>query len=82
MPTYRFRDKSTGDEYEEFMMISELGAYLEKNDVEQLLNGAPALGDSIRLGLKKPPDSFRDVLREVKKKNSTRFTKSTVNTFD
>ena len=82
MPTYLFRNKDTGEEYEEFMMISELDAYLEKNNVEQLLNGAPALGDSIRLGLKKPPDSFRDVLREVKKKNSTYFTKSTVNTFD
>jgi hypothetical protein len=28
---------------------------------------APALGDSVRLGLRKPDDAFRDVLKNVKK---------------
>ena len=81
MPTYKFMNKDTGVEYEEFMMISELDAYLEKNNVEQLLNGAPGIGDSVRLGMKKPDNGFRDVLREIKKRNSRGISKSTVNTF-
>ena len=31
MPTYRFLNNETGEEYEEFMKISELDTYLEEN---------------------------------------------------
>lgn len=82
MPTYKFYDSTTNSEYEEFMSISELDGYLSKNiNLTQLINGAPAIGDSIRLGLRKPDSAFRDKLREIKKAHSKGFTKSTINTF-
>lgn len=82
MPTYKFYDSTTNSEYEEFMSISELDGYLNKNiNLTQLINGAPAIGDSIRLGLRKPDSAFRDKLREIKKAHSRGFTKSTINTF-
>lgn len=82
MPTYKFLDNKTGQEYEEFMSISALDIYLQENPhVTQLVNGAPAIGDSIRLGLKKPDSSFRDILKNVKREHSRGMTKSTVNTF-
>ena len=82
MPTYLFRNKQTGDEFTEFMSISSLNEYLSANpDVEQLINGAPAIGDSIRLGLRKPDDTFRDHLKEMKKKHSQGISRSTIQTF-
>lgn len=80
MPTYRFLNEDTGEVYEEFMKISELEVYLEENkNVKQLLNGAPALYSGRGKG--KPDDSFRDLLKEMKKKNSKGITRSTINTF-
>ena len=82
MPTYRFHNEDTGEEFEEFMMISELDSYLKNNpNLTQMLNGVPGIGDSVRLGMKKPDNGFRDVLREIKKRNSRGISKSTVNTF-
>ena len=82
MPTYLFLNKDTNEEYEEFMSISAREIYLaEHPNVTQLVNGAPAIGDSIRLGLKKPDDGFRDILRNVKKKHSQGFSTANVNTF-
>jgi len=82
MPTYKFLNNTTGEEYEEFMSISALDVYLQENsNVTQLVNGAPAIGDSVRLGIRKPDSSFRDILKNVKKENSRGVTKSTVNTF-
>lgn len=81
MPTYTFRNTETGEETTEYMSISELDKFLKKNkNIEQVI-GAPAIGDSVRLGLKKPDNAFRDHLKEIKKKHSRGFTKSTVNTF-
>lgn len=80
MPTYRFLNEDTGEVYEEFMRISELEDYLENNkNIKQLLNGAPALSSG--RGNTKPDEGFRDLLREMKKKNSKGFTRSTINTF-
>lgn len=82
MPTYLFRDTTTGVEEELFMSISDRTIYLETNPhIEQLVHGAPALGDSIRLGLRKPDDGFRDRLREIKKAHSGGITRSNINTF-
>lgn len=82
MPTYLYKDINTGEEQELFMSITERGKYLEDNPhMTQLVHGAPALGDSIRLGLKKPDDAFRDRLKEIKKHHSLGITKSSINTF-
>ena len=82
MPTYRFFNTQTDTEYEEFMSISSLAVYLSEHPhVQQLINGAPAIADPIRLGLRKPDDAFRDRLKDIKKAHSRGTTKATINTF-
>lgn len=82
MPYYIFLNTNTGEESEEFLSISDRTKYLEENPhIVQLVNGAPAIGDSIRLGQRKPDDAFRDRLKEIKKAHSGGWTKSTVETF-
>ena len=67
MPKYDFRDIETGEEQEITMKISELDEFKEKNPhLQQFLKHAPGLGDSIRMGLKKPDNGFRDVLSKAK----------------
>jgi hypothetical protein len=80
MPTYRFLNKKTNEEYTDFMSISALEGYLRDNPhLEQLVNGAPMIVSG--RGMKKPDNAFRDVLKEIKKKNSRGITKSNINTF-
>ena len=79
MPTYRFVNNDTGEEYEEFMSISQLDVYLSENtNVTQLLNGAPLIHSG--RGLQKPDAGFRDLLRHIKKGNNKGITRSTINT--
>lgn len=60
------------------MGITEADEYLAKTpEVERLMNGAPALADPTRLGLKKPDSEFRDVLKRIKSKHRG----SNINTF-
>lgn len=80
MPTYRFLNNETGDEFEEFMMISQLDEYLKINpNLTQLVNGAPMISSG--RGMAKPEDGFRDLLKDIKKRNSKGFKRSTINTF-
>ncbi len=82
MPTYRFLNKQTGVEWEEFMGISESEQYLRDNpDVEKLVNGSPMVVGSAMGGKTKPDAGFRDLLKDMKKKHSGGFTRSTINTF-
>lgn len=82
MPTYLFRDKNTGKEWEEFMGISAADKYLEENPhIERLVNGVPGIASGVMHGAKsKPDEGFRDILREMKKKTSKGITQSTINT--
>lgn len=81
-PSYTFINLNTGEEWTDIMSISEREEFLSKNpQVQQQLTSAPALGDSIRLGLRKPDNGFRDRLKEIKKAHSRGLTRSTVNTF-
>ena len=80
MPTYKFLNNDTGEEYEEFMTISALDTYLEENpNLTQLVNGAPALSSGRGIG--KPDAGFRDVLKKIKKNANKGITRSTINTF-
>lgn len=52
MPTYSFRNKNTGEEFDVFMSISELEQYLKDNpDVEKLLSAPHFLGAQMNGGL-------------------------------
>jgi len=70
MPTYCFRNAYTEEVCEVVMRISELDAFkLNHPELELVINGAPGLSDPVRLGLKKPSDGFRDVLKKIKNNN-------------
>lgn len=78
MPTYNFRNKETGEEIEISMKISELDEYKQTNPhLEQFLTRPPSLGDSIRLGIRKPDQGFREVLSKAKEAHP----KGNINTF-
>jgi len=77
MPTYTFRNKDDGSVVELEMKISEREKYLTDNPLmEQIHLTMPGFGDVVRLGLRKPDDTFRDILKERARKNP----KSTINT--
>jgi len=81
MPTYSFRNKETGEEFDEIMSISKLDQYkIDNPQLEQLL-GTPPIGDPVRLGMKKPDDTFRDILKQIKKNNDGKRIRSTINTW-
>lgn len=70
MPTYLFRNINTQETFEKVMRIRDLDEFKESHpELEQLVNGAPGLSDPVRLGLIKPSDGFRDVLKSIKKNN-------------
>jgi hypothetical protein len=80
MPTYKFLNNETGEEHEDFMSISALDEYLKTNPhVTQLVNGAPMIHSGRGIG--KPENGFRDLLKDIKKRNSGGFKRSTINTF-
>jgi hypothetical protein len=65
MPNYNFRNVNTGVEWTDFMSMADKDKLLEQNkDIVQILTPI-AFGDSIRLGMRKPDDGFRDLLRTV-----------------
>ena len=80
MPTYKFLNNETGEEFEEFMTISALDEYLKNNqNITQLVNGAPMIHSGRGMG--KPDASFRDLLKHIKKGNQKGISRSTINTF-
>ena len=77
MPNYSFRNKDTGEEFVEWMSMSQLDTYLAENqNIQQILTPI-AMADPTRLGLHKPDNAFRDRLKEIKKAHR----RSTVNTW-
>ena len=70
MPTYVFKNKETGEEWEEFMFMSERTKFLEENPhVEQIPNATAVFIDTVKLGRTKPAQGFRDLLKQHKKNN-------------
>ena len=83
MPTYSFRNTETNEEFESIMSMAERESYLQNNPhIKQTIKKAPEIGDSVRLGIRKPDDGFRDVLKNVKHHHGgSRTTKNTINDF-
>lgn len=82
MPSYTFRNLETDEVYTTVMSMGEREDFLKSNPhMQQVIHSAPALGDSIRMGLRKPDAGFRDRLKEIKKAHSKGFSRSTVNTW-
>lgn len=76
MPTYRFINKETGEEFEEFFKsYKNKDEYLNNNaHIEQLV-GAPNIVSGVAGS--KPDDGFRDILKNIKR----RIPGSNVNTW-
>lgn len=67
MPTYSFRDKNTQETFDKRMSYADKVEFLEENPhLESIITSAPGLGDPVRLGLRKPDQGFRDVLKNMK----------------
>jgi hypothetical protein len=78
MPVYEFKNLQTGEIVEHTMRISELDEFKKNNPhLERHITGTPGLSDPVRLGLLKPSDGFRDLLKSMKKTSRG----STINDF-
>lgn len=70
MPTYTFRDKNTGETYDKIMTWNDREQYLVDNpNLETIITGAPAMGDSVRLGVRRNDDGFREVMSKISAAN-------------
>lgn len=66
MPTYNFRNKETGEEFEKFMGISAREEYLKENPhIETMIAGAPMICDPVRVGVRKKDSGFKEVLQKI-----------------
>lgn len=67
MPTYHFKNKTTGEEFQDFMSISSKEKYLEENqNIEQVLTNLNIV-DPIGIGVTRPPSDFsKYVLGRIK----------------
>jgi hypothetical protein len=69
LPYYSFEDTKTGEVVKEWMSYTVLDEFLEKNPHLSQQMCAPLQMDSHKLGRMKPPEGFREVLRQVAKEN-------------
>jgi hypothetical protein len=66
MPTYSFRDENTKEEFEKSMSNSDRELFLEENShIKQIFKKFPGTVDSVRVGVRRPDDNFRDVLKKA-----------------
>lgn len=66
MPTYNFKNKETGEEFEKFMGISAREEYLKENPhIETMIAGAPMICDSVLVGVTKRDSGFKHVLQQI-----------------
>lgn len=67
MPTYSFRNKETGEVFDQMMRIAAKEQYLKDNPhLEQVITGAPAFaGDHITI---KKDTGFKEVLQKIHEK--------------
>ena len=69
MPTYTYRNINTGEVFDKMMKIADREQFLLDNpDLESII-GAPAMGDSVRLGIRRPDNGFREVLSKISDAN-------------
>ena len=71
MPIYEFRDKETGEVWEEFLSMSAKDEYLAENPHAELVIGAPALVSGISGVTHKNDGGFKDLLNRIGNANPT-----------
>lgn len=71
MPIYEFRNKDTGEIWEEFLSMSGKDQYLVANPHAQLVIGAPAIISGIAGVTHKTDGGFNDLLNRIGNANPT-----------
>ena len=70
MPIYTFRNVIDGEEYTMMMSIAEMEKFERGNQGVMVRVLKPvAIGDPVRLGVHRQPDSWNDLVKSVKKNN-------------
>lgn len=66
MPTYQFENIQTGEIQEFHMKIRELDEFKVNNPQLKQVHLTPfEIGDAIRMGIKKPDQSFRELVKHI-----------------
>jgi hypothetical protein len=69
MPTYVFRNKETGEQFEKIMKISELDPFRQENPQLETVIQSVAFGDPTKLSSTRKFDTgFKEVLQRVHEK--------------
>ena len=69
MPTYVFRDKETGEQFEKIMKISELDLFRENNPKLETVIQAVSFGDPTKMSSTRKFDTgFKEVLQRIHEK--------------
>jgi len=75
MPLYEFINTDTQEVFTKMMSISAMEQYLAENsNIQHHHSSAPAIGDTVRMGMKKPDANFRDMLKHISKRAGMRST--------
>lgn len=77
MPLYDYLCNACDHHFERTLKISEMTlpegeacpSCNTPNSVKKTLAGAPAMGDPVRLGIRKPGGDFREVLQKIHERN-------------
>lgn len=70
MPTYTFVNTSTGEEVDALLSISERDEFLQNNPNYTQALSTPSVGDPVRMGIRKTPDGFNELLKHAKKSHA------------
>lgn len=66
MPVYSMKNTETEEVYDIILKMSDREPYLAANPhIVQVFTVAPSIGDSVRLGKRKPDMGFREVLQKA-----------------
>ncbi len=66
MPTYTFRNKETGETFDQFMTIASREQFLKENpNLETIISGASMMMDPVRAGVRKVDNGFKEVLQKI-----------------
>jgi len=69
MPTYNFENIETGEVVTDMMTIAQMEQHLKNNSNLRLMIGLPQIVSGVESKRNKPPESFRDLLKNIKKHN-------------
>jgi hypothetical protein len=68
MPTYDFKDTTTGEVFTRIMKIADREQYLQDNPHIETVLTSPNFIDPVRLGVRKVDNGFKEVLQRVHEK--------------